>query len=264
MSAPKISLIISTYQSPAALEKVLQGVQRQTRRPDEIFIADDGSGQPTRDLIQTWKPRLGLRHVWHEDQGFRKTIILNQAVAVATGQYVVLLDGDCVPHQDFIRDHGELAEKNFWVQGRRCFVREKFVPEFAPGETSIGSWCLRRRITGLGKAFRLPFPIVRRNREHRGIIGCNMAFWREDLIAVNGFDEEYTGWGIGEDSDLGARMYHLGRTRKFVYGWAVVYHLNHPQLPKAHVPASMENLARTIASGKTRCQRGLEQYLPTR
>lgn len=261
MSAPKISLIISTYQSPAALEKVLQGVQAQTQRAHEVLIADDGSGAPTRELIEGWKSRLGLRHIWHKDQGFRKTIILNQAVAAATGEYIVLLDGDCVPHAEFIRDHGELAEKNFWVQGRRCFVQEKFVPDFTPGRTPVGQWCLTGRITGMAKAFHLPFPVVRRNRQHRGIIGCNMAFWREDLVAVNGFDEEYTGWGIGEDSDLGARLYHLGRMRKFVYGWAVIYHLNHPQLPKSHVPQSLENLRRTIASGKTRCQRGLHQYL---
>jgi glycosyltransferase involved in cell wall biosynthesis len=260
MSAPKISLIISTYQSPAALDKVLQGVLAQTQRPYEVLIADDGSGAPTRELIESWQSRLPLKHVWHEDQGFRKTIILNQAAATATGEYLVLLDGDCVPHREFIRDHGALAEKNFWVQGRRCFVQEKFVPEFVPGQTAVGSWCLTGRITGMAKAFRLPFPVVRRNREHRGIIGCNMALWREDLVEVNGFDEDYTGWG-SEDSDLGARLYHLGRTRKFVYGWAVIYHLNHPQLPKTQLPASMESLARTIASGKTRCQRGLHQYL---
>jgi cellulose synthase/poly-beta-1,6-N-acetylglucosamine synthase-like glycosyltransferase len=258
---PKISLIISTYQSPAALEKVFQGVAAQSQPAPEVLIADDGSGPPTRALIESWQSRIALRHIWHEDQGFRKTLILNQAVAAATGNYIVLLDGDCVPHRDFIRDHAALAEKNFWVQGRRSFVKEKYVPAFKAGETSIGMWAMAGRVTGLVKAFRLPFPVVRRNQEHRGIIGCNMGFWRDDLIAVNGFDEAYTGWGIGEDSDLGARLYHLGRIRKFVYGRAVVYHLNHPQLPKTHVPASLENLAHTIASGKVRCERGLDQYL---
>ena len=261
MSSPKITLIVSTYESPAALEKVLQGVHGQTQAPHEILVADDGSGQATRTLVERWQPRLGLRHIWHEDRGFRKTVILNQAVAAAKGDYLVLLDGDCVPHRDFIRDHAALAEKNFWIQGRRCFVEQKFVADFSVDHTPIARWCLQGRITGLAKAFRLPFPIVRRNRQHRGIIGCNMAFWQDDLVAVNGFDEDYTGWGIGEDSDLGARLYHLGRTRKFVYGWAVIYHLNHPQLPKAHVPASKQSLAETIASGKIRCQRGLQQYL---
>lgn len=261
MSSPKVSLIISTYQSPAALEKVLQGVADQTQAPHEILIADDGSGPPTRALLERWQPRLGLRHVWHEDAGFRKTIILNQAVAAATGDYVVLLDGDCVPHREFIRDHVALAERNFWVQGRRCFVEEKFVADFSVVRTPVWLWCLRGRITGLAKALRLPVAVVRRNCEQRGIIGCNMGFWRDDLVAVNGFDEEYTGWGIGEDSDLGTRLYHLGRARKFVYGRAVVYHLNHPQLPKAHVPGSQQRLDATIASQKIRCERGLLQYL---
>lgn len=261
MPSPKITLIISTYESPAALDKALQGALGLSQPPHEILIADDGSGPATRALLEQWQAKLKLRHIWHEDRGFRKTVILNHAVAAATGDYIVLLDGDCVPHRDFIRDHAALAEKGFWVQGRRCFVQEKFVADFAIGSTPVGLWCLRRRITGLGKAFRLPLPVVRRNRRHRGIIGCNMAFWREDLVAVNGFDEAYTGWGIGEDSDLGARLYHLGRPRKFVYGWAVIYHLNHPQLSKSHVPASKDNLAATIASGKIRCERGLHQYL---
>jgi glycosyltransferase involved in cell wall biosynthesis len=262
MFGPKISLIISTYQRPDALEKVLDGVARQTLKPYEILIADDGSAEPTRQRIEKWNSEIELRHIWHDDRGFRKTIILNHSLAAATGDYVVLLDGDCVPHREFISDHTELAEKGYWVQGRRCFVEEKFVHDFHVHRTPIFNWCLHGKITGIAKAFRFPFPLVRRNRKHRGIIGCNMGFWREDLLAVNGFDEEYTGWGIGEDSDLGARLYHLGRTRKFVYGRAVVYHLNHPQAPRDHVPASQQRLAETIASTKIRCERGVSQYLP--
>jgi hypothetical protein len=90
-----------------------------------------------------------------------------------------------------------------------------------------------------------------------------MGFWREDLLAINGFDEEYTGWGIGEDSDLGTRLYHLGRPRKFVYGRAIVYHLNHPMLGRSHLEASKQRLAETIHSGKICCERGIEQYLST-
>ena len=214
-------------------------------------------------MIGQWQGRLGvpLRHLWQPDQGFRKTLILNQAVAAAKGDYIVLLDGDCVPHGKFMADHAALAEKNFWVQGRRCFVREEFAPAFSAGSTRVWQWMLAGRITGLAKALRLPFPVVRRNTGQRGIIGCNMGFWREDLLAINGFDEEYTGWGIGEDSDLGTRLYHLGRPRKFVYGHAIVYHLNHPMLARSHLQASRQRLAETIRSGKIRCARGLEQYL---
>jgi GT2 family glycosyltransferase len=119
---------------------------------------------------------------------------------------------------------------------------------------------LAGRITGLAKADRLPFAVALRNAGQRGIIGCNMGFWREDLLAINGFDEEYTGWGIGEDSDLGTRLYHLGRPRKFVYGHAVVFHLNHPMLGRSHLEASRQRLTETIRSGKVRCERGIEQF----
>src|SRR5208282_3959334 len=150
-----------------------------------------------------------------------------QAVAAATGHYLVFTDGDCVPHHRFIADHAQLAEPGFWVQGRRCYVQENWVPQFEAGRTPIWRWMLTDRITGAAKGLRLPWPLIFRNRKQRGIIGCNMAFWREDVLAVNGFDEAYLGRGIGPDSDLGTRVYNLGRQRKFVYGRAVVYHLNH-------------------------------------
>jgi glycosyltransferase involved in cell wall biosynthesis len=259
----RISLVISTYNQPQALAKVLEGVERQTRQPDELLVADDGSGDPTRKLIRHWQERTAtpVVHCWHPDQGFRKTMILNQTLAKSTGGYVVFLDGDCVPHTRFVADHEQLAERGCWVQGRRCFVSERWVPEFIPGATAIWRWILSGRITGAAKAIRLPKPILRRDQKQRGIIGCNMAYWKDDLVAVNGLDEVYAGWGIGEDSDLGTRLYHLGRRRKFVYGHAIVYHLNHPMLPRDHVASSRARLEETIRSGRIRCERGLDQYL---
>ncbi|MDB6019873.1 MAG: glycosyl transferase family 2 [Pedosphaera sp.] len=263
MSAPRLSLIISTYNRPDALAKVLAGVERQSRRPDEVLIADDGSKEPTRALIADWTKRQSfpVRHVWHQDDGFRKTAILNQSVAVAQGEYLIFLDGDCVPHRRFVADHAALAERGFWVQGRRCFVEEKFVADFEPGQTSIWGWVTTGKVTGRGKAFRLPFPIVRRDTAQRGIIGCNIAAWRDDVIAINGFDEEYSGWGIGEDSDMGTRLYHLGRPRKFVYAHAIVYHLNHPMAPRGHVAESLARLDETIRSRKLRCAAGINLHL---
>jgi glycosyltransferase involved in cell wall biosynthesis len=260
MRAGQISLIISTYQRPDALEKVLRGVALQSELPGEILLADDGSETPTRSVAEEWARKLPLRHFWHEDIGFRKTIILNKCIAAAKGDYIVLLDGDCVPHARFIADHAGLAERNFWTQGRRSFVEENFVGEFDVAKTSIWRAIMAGRITGWPKAIRWPWAVVRRNKGQRGIIGCNMGIWREDLIAVNGSDEEYLGWG-GEDSDLGTRLYHLGRPRKFVYGRAIVYHLNHPAHDRAHADAAWKRLAETIRSGKIRCERGIDQYL---
>jgi glycosyltransferase involved in cell wall biosynthesis len=258
----KLSLVISTYNRPDALAKVLRGVQSQTRWPDEVLIADDGSGDETRRLIQEWQgqARGPVRHLWQPDQGFRKTRILNQALVAATGNYLVFLDGDCVPHPKFLADHERLAERGCWVQGRRCFVAEGAVPGFLPGETPVWLWMLMGRIGGVAKGIRLPLPMVRRDQAQRGIIGCNMGVWREDLVAVNGFDEAYAGWGF-EDSDLGTRLYHLGRVRKFVYAHAVVYHLNHPMLPRDDLAAGRARLAETLSSGRVRCEHGLDRHL---
>jgi glycosyltransferase involved in cell wall biosynthesis len=257
-----ISLIISTFDQPAFLAKVRRGLELQTCPPAEILLADDGSGPATRTLIEDWQRQVSIpvRHLWHPHEGFRKIILLNRAVAAARGDYLVFLDGDCVPHRRFLEDHSRLAEPGFWVQGRRCFVLEPFVA----GRTPVWRWLLQRRLTGAFKAIRFPFPILFRNQEQRGIIGCNMAFWRQDVLEVNGFDETYLGRGIGPDSDLGCRVYNLGRRRKFVYGRAIVYHLNHPVAPRDDLAVKRARLQETVRSGRTRCEEGLEQYLDTR
>ncbi|MGA2801046.1 MAG: glycosyltransferase family 2 protein [Verrucomicrobiota bacterium] len=259
----KLSLIIATYNQRDALEKVLAGVSLQKVRPGEILIADDGSGESTRELIDGWqrKAAVPVRHLWHPDNGFLKTTILNKAVAAATGEYLVFLDGDCVPHPLYIADHRALAERGFWVQGRRCFVREPFAMAFVPGKTAVWRWALCGRVSRPQKSFRLPFPIVFRNQKQRGILGCNMAYWRDDIVQVNGFDETYLGRGMGADSDLGSRLYNLGRRRKFVYGRALVYHLNHPIMPRPHSAENKQHFLEVIHSGKIRCERGLDQYL---
>ncbi len=116
---PNVSLLLSTYDRSGALEKVLLGVARQTTPPAEVLIADDGADPGTQDLAGRWQSRISapLRHFRHEEEGVRKTMILNQCVAAARGNYLVLLDGDCVPHRQFIADHAAMAEEGFWVQG---------------------------------------------------------------------------------------------------------------------------------------------------
>ena len=259
----KTSLIISTYNQPEALAKTIRGFQQQMHWPEEILFSDDGSGEPTRQLIAAFARTapVPVHHVWHADDGFRKTIILNKTLAAATGDYLIFTDADCVPHPRYVADHQALAETGFWVQGRRCFVREPFVPAFEAGQIPVWRWMLTGRISGAAKGVRWPLPIIRRDIKQRGIIGCNMAFWRDDLVAVNGFDEEYSGWGTGEDSDVGTRLYHLGRPRKFVYGRAITFHLDHSQAPRGHHAASLARLAETIATHKIRCARGLDRHL---
>ena len=259
----RLSLIVSTYNNPAPLEAILARLAADdTGRPHEVIVADDGSGPATRALVEKWAKRapFPLKHAWHEDQGFRKTRILNFAITMTEGDYVVFLDGDCLPARKFVSDHVALAEHGTFVQGRRAFVDEQKVAALLAGRTTIPKLALTGHVSGLFKAIRWPAPIIKRNQEQRGLIGCNLAIWREDLVAVNGFDEEYEGWGIGEDSDLCSRLYQLGRHRKFVYGRALVFHLNHPQLDKQHVPESLRRLEATIHAKKVRCDKGLNLH----
>lgn len=252
-------MIVSTYNSPVKLSKVLEHVNIGATIPDEIIISDDGSDQETSAVVNKWKELLPIKHIWHEDKGFRKCKILNKSLLASKSEYVVFLDGDCIPHKFFIKDHVKLAQKGFFVQGRRCFVPEKEVPNVINGIKTLRNLFFSGKLSGYFKSIRFPKPIIKINKNQRGLIGCNWSVWFEDLIKVNGFDEDYEGWGIGEDSDICSRLYNLGHSRKFVYGRAIVYHLNHPQLPKLHQRNSKDRLIEVIQSGKVCCENGIKK-----
>jgi glycosyltransferase involved in cell wall biosynthesis len=256
----RVTLVISTFNAPEALEKVLAGVCGQLVSPLEVLVADDGSSQSSIDLVEAWKTRLSipLTHVWQPHEGFRKAHVLNQAILRAKGDYLVFLDGDCVPHAEFVADHVALAEPGHWVQARRCFVKERYVAQFDLERISVAGWVLKRRIEQGLKAFRTPWQRMRLDKSLRGVIGCNLGIWREDLMAVNGYDESFTGWGR-EDSDLAARLFHLGRVRKFVRGRAVVFHLNHPVASRAQLESNQARLDETLATKRVQAVRGLQE-----
>jgi len=257
----KLTVIVNTYENPVALDAVLARLCRARVLADEIVVADDGSGPATREVVELWKKRapMPLRHAWQEHQGFRRARALNGAIAQAQGDYLVFLDGDCLPSPRFAADHRALAEEGCFVQCRRCFIAQSCVPDVLAGKKTLGQLALTGKITGLFKSFRLPWPILRRDQDLHGILGCNLAIWKKDLIAVNGYDESYEGWGK-EDSDLAARLYQLGRQRKFVHGRAIVYHLNHPPASRAKVPDAEKRLQETIATKRVKALRGLDAH----
>ena len=259
MKNPTISLIVNIYENPRALAKVLEALARQRVAPLEIIIADDGSGEATKKVIEqsALTSPTPILHCWQVNQGFRRSMILNQAIAMSRGEYLVFLDGDSVPEPDFIRDHAVLSESGHWVQCRRAFVDEGSVENFEI--SSAWRLAMQGKVSGWTKALRLPLPLVLRGDHQRGTLGCNLGIWREDLIAVNGYDENFIGWGR-EDSDLANRLYHLGRQRKFVYGRAIVYHLNHPLAPRTAVKKNQEALDQTIAERRVRALKGLDAY----
>ena len=225
--------------------------------PNQIIISDDGSEADTFAVIKYWSSQLNINHVWHENNGFRKCKILNKSIHETSNSYIIFLDGDCLPHKHFVQDHIKLAEQGYFVQGRRCFVPEKEVDSLINGEKTLKSLFIRFKISGYTKGIRLPFPLVIINQKQRGLIGCNWSVWLEDLHRINGFDEDFEGWGL-EDSEICTRLYNINIKRKFVYGHAVVHHLNHPIL-KRDLKKAREILKDTINTRKTRCLNGLSK-----
>jgi GT2 family glycosyltransferase len=272
---PSLALVVSTYESPAALESCLLGVLRQSRPPERVVIADDGSGEATRQVIERCRARLPLAHVWHPDEGFRLAAIRNRALAVCAEDYVVLLDGDTVPHRDFLRDHAAYARRGRVILGQRCALvgydrrilraqpsAARLVALFLAGrvlnESRALGTDLRNRLRGLRKGLRLPWAVPRPGAP-RQAHGGNLGVWRDDLLAVNGFDERFVGWG-GEDYDLVERLMRAGRAPWRLLSGAVCYHLDHPA--RARNPANRRLLREGVRP--VRCAEGLDRHLAER
>lgn len=265
MSAPKISLIINTFNQPDYLGRVLAAISRQTHLPHEVKLADDGSGEETRGVFDRWaaSQTFSCKHLWQENQGFRRCRILNQAIADSKGDYVVFLDGDTVPHWRFIADHQSLARKACFVQGHRALVQQQASEYFGMGDFAADrkKAFLSGQINGWGNAFRWPMAFRRVRADLRGIRGCNLGVWRADLVRVNGYNEDFKGWGR-EDSELAARLMNSGVRRRDARGWAICWHLWHPPASRTGLVANEGLLAAAIQESHKRCEMGLSQYLP--
>jgi glycosyltransferase involved in cell wall biosynthesis len=258
-----ISLVINTFNQPGYLARVLSAVARQKTLPAEVLLADDGSEPPTRELFLAWASRQKFRaaHVWQPHEDFRRASILNRAIAAATGDYLVFLDGDTVPHPDFIADHGAAARPGFFVQGHRALVEQKAAAWFGENDFSGDRRraVLQNQISGLKNAFRWPAGVCRTRNDLRGIRGCNLGIWRGDLARVNGYNEDFSGWGR-EDSELAARLFNSGVQRLDLRGRAVCFHLWHPPASRANLAANDGLLEKTVREKIARCEHGLDKH----
>lgn len=259
-----LALIINTWNQPEYLARVLNAVKCQSSMPDEVQLADDGSDQPTTEVFHHWATTSGLptRHLWQQHDGFRRARILNQAIAKANAEYLVFLDGDTVPHPRFIADHRRLASQGAFIQGHRALVQESAAAWFGLDEFAKDRWraLCRGQIKGLKHAFRWPRPWRRVRHNLRGVRGCNLGIWRAHLVQVNGYNEDFAGWGR-EDSELAVRLMNSGAQRLDVRGWALCFHLWHPPASRSALSANDTLLAQAQSAGATRCDNGLSQHL---
>ncbi len=261
----RLSLIISTYNRPDALRAVLASVAGQNVRPHEVIVADDGSGPDSKAVVdQAAAAGLPIRHVWHRHDGFRLAAIRNRAFAAATGDYLVMIDGDILLHPDFVGDHAAAARPGFFVQGSRVILRENLTQRLLDSGGTVWPSFFTAGIGNRKNLLRSPF-LSRLfsgvGEGGKGIRTCNFALWRSDLIRVNGFNEDFVGWGR-EDTELVARLFNAGIKRWNLRFAALGCHLYHPPQSRERLGDNDRLLARTIAEKLSRCQTGVDKYLP--
>lgn len=249
MNNPKITVIIAVYNNFKWLRLILDALRMQTFTDFEIAIADDGSDAATVEEIRRYAaalPDIKIIHAWHPDRGWRKNIALNNALRASSGEYLVFVDGDCIPHPRFLDDHWRLRRKGFVVGGRR-------VESGKPLSDLVESWeslpsnffsLARRKVwsgifsqplsltmSQLRRMWRFPFiggrPL---GCKSQGILGANFGIHRSDIEKINGFDERYLDPGTGEDCDLDVRLENAGIHHLKFSHYALMIHRCHPRL----------------------------------
>lgn len=273
---PAATVIVTTYNRLDALKCVLEGFLRQTTDDYEVIIADDGSREETGAYVREFarKGRFTLHHLWQPDEGWLKTRILNKAIAAAKGGYIIFLDGDCIPHRGFVAAHLEAAEKGRYLIGRFPWIGEDYTRRITPEFVRAGKleglnlpllWdTLRGRTRMWEFSIYLPSALARwvsGFKTNMKVIGANFSVWREDLVAINGFNEAFTTWGT-EDIELGYRLSNLGIQPKAVTNRAICYHYWHPRGHVRKDLMSAEISDRAQREGIVRCEKGLDAYLP--
>ena len=269
--ARTISVVITTYNRPDALQAVVEACFLQDDKNFEIIIADDGSTANTREMLDRLRTRapVPLRHVWQPDAGFRAAMARNRGTLAATGDYIIFLDGDCIPQRDFVARHRALARPGFLVSGSRILLSAALTHKALQARIDLPAMGLadklRYRLRGdINKVLQLLFRLPDLGRERRSfswrrIKSCNLAVWRADLDKVNGFDESFVGWGH-EDSDLVVRLFHAGVLRKDGAFATEVLHLWHREATRDEESSNRKVVLQRAADKTILATRGLREH----
>ncbi len=269
----KISFIVLTYNRTDALLSVLRSLSEQCDERHEVLIADDGSRADQVSMLFEHCPafKCPVRHVWHPDTGFTAAQARNLAAHHANGDYLVFIDGDCIPNQAFVSQHTFLAEPGFFVNGSRILLSEKLTAQVISGAIDLphcpASFWWHARFRGdcnklLHKVI-WPWRLfrVKQGFQWRGIRSCNLGVWRRDFIGVNGFDETFQGWGH-EDADLVLRLSHLGVQRKNGFMATEVFHLWHPESKRDQASSNQNRVTQRMKTDLILAEKGLRELDP--
>lgn len=259
---PDLSLVIATYNWTEALHLCLLSVKQQVMLPSEVIIADDGSDLNTKILIQKMQEDfpVNIIHVWHEDLGFRKSLILNKAVKKASGSYIVQVDGDVILERHFIADHKSVAEKDVFIRGTRAHIRQDLIQQIY-SDKRINFNFLSGGIINRFNALRLPFLAFlfeKKIKSSNSVRGSNMSYWKADFALINGYNNELQGWGH-EDEELAARFINNQKFKKAIKLKAIQFHLSHKEASKANAHLHDDVVRYTLKNELKTCINGYEQ-----
>jgi glycosyltransferase involved in cell wall biosynthesis len=263
-SLPKCTLVTPTYNWPEALELILISVKKQSVLPNEMIIADDGSKPETTELIKRYQKDfpIPLLHIWHEDNGNQKPKIMNQAIAKASYEYIIEIDGDIILHPNFIEDHLTYAEKGFYLFGSRINIQKSILKDIFDKKTTyfhLFSKGIKRRTRTLRIPLFMKFAKIYDKRSSK-LRGCNMSFWKTDFIKINGFNESLVGWGI-DDSEMIQRLHNIGINGKRLKNVGIVYHIYHKIQDRSNLEINFQIERETTEKKITFIEKGINQYL---
>jgi glycosyltransferase involved in cell wall biosynthesis len=258
------TLVVTTYEWPAALDLTLRSIARQSEPPGEVIVADDGSGQETARVVDRWRAQIGapLVHLWQPHEGFRLARSRNRAIAAANGEYLIVVDGDMVLHRHFIADHLNAARRGSFIQGVRLLTEADTAGRMLRDgcmDLSFFSHGIRRRRHAVRNLL-LSRMLFWRRVGQNAIRGCNQAYWKSDLLRVNGFNEAFVGWGR-EDNEIAARLYNVGVRRRNLKFQALAIHLHHPPRQPQGKNPNDAILHQAIERGETWCRLGLDRHV---
>ena len=231
------------YNDIRTLSLTFESLKTQTEKDFEVIIADDGSGQEFVSKLNALMSEapFKVKHIWHEDEGWRKEIIMNKAIVASESEYLIFIDGDCIPHKRFIEEHLRFADYGKVVAGRRVMLSKEITDALTPELFASGKahryifprvlWGgLTKKVRHAEEVIRLTNGFLRHlflNERWEGLLGCNFSMYKQDILEVNGFDERFTSPAVGEDTDLEARLNRIGIYCKVERHIATVYHKWH-------------------------------------
>jgi glycosyltransferase involved in cell wall biosynthesis len=247
---PVASVIIAVYNKPDFLEKILVSLLNQTFQHFEVIIADDGSGPDIKEVVEKYSGRFSfpLRHVWHDDSGFRKTVIANKAVAASRAEYLIFIDGDSILHHRFVESHCRFKKRHTVLSGRRIMLDRELSERMTLDDVRSRKiekpsfWWRHCQRVHIKHGFFVPVMFFIENflRRKYSILGCNFSLFKSDYEDINGYDERIIGRGM-EDSNIDARL-RLKKIRiKTLTRQALQYHLFHRFDPVPHDPETIRH-----------------------